>query len=205
MKLLVVAATQEEINPSIAYLEEKEIPYLITGVGMVSTTYALTKALQNRRPDLIIQVGIGGILNQNVALGSVYRIASDEIFEFGAEDRENFISIAKLGFGQHHFTEYMPELARPLPPVPQAHGITVNKVHGAEDSIAKLLSNYRGTIMESMEGAALFFVAEREQIPALQFRAVSNYLEPRNRDGWQIGLAVKNINTFLHELLICLL
>jgi futalosine hydrolase len=30
---------------------------------------------------------------------------------------------------------------------------------------------------------------------------VSNYVEKRNRDNWQIGLAVKNLNTFALDLI----
>jgi len=30
---------------------------------------------------------------------------------------------------------------------------------------------------------------------------VSNYVEKRNRDAWQIGLAIKNLNTFALEFL----
>ena len=205
MNILVVAATKEEIVHTIPFLEENDVPYLITGVGMVSTTYTLTKALQTNKPDLLIQVGIGGILDANAALGTVYQIETDEIFELGAEDQENFISVEQLGFGKHRFTERVPSLSKALPVVPKAHGITVNKVHGSEESVRMLLSRYSNSVVESMEGSALFFVSEQEQIPALQFRAISNYIEPRNRASWQIGLAVKNMNAFLRELLVHLL
>jgi len=38
-------------------------------------------------------------------------------------------------------------------------------------------------------------------VPCMQIRAVSNYVEKRNRDAWQIGLAIKNLNTFASEFL----
>jgi futalosine hydrolase len=31
---------------------------------------------------------------------------------------------------------------------------------------------------------------------------VSNYIEKRNRDAWQTGLAIKNLNTFAVEFLM---
>jgi futalosine hydrolase len=52
-----------------------------------------------------------------------------------------------------------------------------------------------------MEGAAFFYACREAGVPCLQIRAVSNYVEKRNRDAWQIGLAVKNLNTFAVELL----
>jgi futalosine hydrolase len=35
----------------------------------------------------------------------------------------------------------------------------------------------------------------------MQIRAVSNYVEKRNRDAWQIGLAIKNLNIFAIDLI----
>ena len=55
--------------------------------------------------------------------------------------------------------------------------------------------------IESMEGAAFFYACRKAGVPFIQIRAVSNYVEKRNRDAWQIGLAVKNLNTFALELL----
>ncbi|GHE29551.1 nucleoside phosphorylase-I family protein [Sphingobacterium griseoflavum] len=201
MNILVIAATIEEIMPSLPFLDEREIPSLITGVGMLATTYALTKTLQQRKIDLIVQVGIGGISAFKDKLGTVYQIVSDEVYEFGAEDQDHFLTIDTLGYAKSYFLQRMPSFPMPIPCVREIRGITVNKVHGNASSIAQLRSRYDEPIMESMEGAAAFFVAHEECVPILQFRAASNYIEPRDRDSWQIGLAVKNLNDFLQELL----
>jgi len=52
-----------------------------------------------------------------------------------------------------------------------------------------------------MEGAAFFYACAMAGVPCMQIRAVSNYVEKRNRDAWQIGLAIKNLNTFAVRLL----
>jgi len=56
-------------------------------------------------------------------------------------------------------------------------------------------------VTESMEGAAFFYACKQAGVPCLQIRAVSNYVEKRNRDAWQIGLAIKNLNSFAAEFL----
>lgn len=200
MQILVVAATTEEIKPSLSFLKEHGIPYLTTGVGMVATTYTLTRYLQKHKIDLIIHVGIGGILDRSACLGEVYQICTDEIFELGADDNGLFIPIEELGFGKRIYAENPPANML-LPQINKAKGITVNNVHGAADSIIRLQKRYKKPLIESMEGAAAFFVAEQEKIYCLQFRAISNYIEPRNRDTWEIGLAIKNLNDFLKEFL----
>lgn len=206
MNILVIAATIEEIAPSLPFLSQHDVAYLITGVGMVATTYQLTKRLQRDRVDLVLHVGIGGILDLSAALGDVYRISKDEIFELGADDNGSFLPIEELGFGKRIYTEKAP-VNLSLPIVQKARGITVNNVHGGAGHISDLRKQYPNPspLMESMEGAATFFVAEQEQVDCLQFRAASNYIEPRNRATWEIGLAIKNLNDFLLELLPVLL
>jgi futalosine hydrolase len=45
-----------------------------------------------------------------------------------------------------------------------------------------------------MEGAAVLYVAEMLDIPAIQIRSISNYVEPRNRENWKIKEAIENLN-----------
>lgn len=202
MKILIVVATAQEIEPSLEWLQGHGIDTLVTGVGMLSTVYTLTKKLQSEQYDVVINVGVGGILDQNLRLGEVYRITQDEVFQFGAEDRNRFIPIEELGFGRSVFSERLPNVSiHHSIPIKIAQGITVNAVHGSEDSIRYLRQNYPDNLVESMEGAAVFFVAGREQLPVLQFRAISNYIEPRNRETWEMGLAIRNLHAFLRDFL----
>ena len=70
--------------------------------------------------------------------------------------------------------------------------ISVNKVHGNEESIAKIIQRTDPEV-ESMEGAAFFYACGMVQLPCLQLRAISNYVEKRNRPAWQIESSLKNL------------
>ncbi|WP_164109831.1 MULTISPECIES: futalosine hydrolase [Sphingobacterium] len=200
MKPLVVAATEGEIAPSLDLLSQLQIPYLITGVGMTATAYQLGKRITQSRPDYILNIGIAGSFSKDIALGSVVNIVEDHFSELGAEDAEQFLSLEDLGFGNSMF--------RSSPPpnitisLPQETAITVNMVHGHTPSIHVLKKRFPGATIESMEGAAVLFVATEEGLPCLQIRAISNYVEKRNRDNWEIPLAIQNINKWLQDFLI---
>jgi futalosine hydrolase len=56
--------------------------------------------------------------------------------------------------------------------------------------------------IETMEGAAFFYVCSRENIPFLAIRAVSNKVELRNREKWNIPLAINNLSEKFGELLL---
>ena len=200
MRILIVAATGFEVESLKLKVKNqaqdlgfKTIDFLITGAGMVPTAFALGQHLANNKYDLAINLGIAGSFNKTIALGDIVEIIEDDFAELGAEDDEDFITIDKLGFGESSF-----RATYPLPAdlnVKKANAITVNTVHGNDGSIKKL-SNRINAQIESMEGAAFFYACREVALPCLQIRAVSNYVEKRNRDAWQIGLAIKNLNTF---------
>jgi len=75
-------------------------------------------------------------------------------------------------------------------------GITVNTVHGNDVSIEKVKQLYH-PVVESMEGAAFFAACTGTKGNSVQIRAISNYVEKRDKEKWQMPLAIKNLNDFL--------
>ncbi|MDH5828503.1 futalosine hydrolase [Sphingobacterium sp. SG20118] len=203
MKTLIVAATQFEIQPFIDRIDQyPDTEYLITGVGMVHTAYALGKHLARNKYDLIINIGIGGCFDRSLSIGDVVSIDRDVFSELGAEDDDQFISIDELGFGQSiYFAQQNKNTIELVKTLPSGLGITVNKVHGNESEIKKLRTQIPEALIESMEGAAVFLVAMETQCQSIQIRGISNYVEKRNRATWNIPLAIKNSNRTLFQIL----
>jgi len=200
MKILIVSATRPEIAPIYQqfnlpdsdFVSTPEFDILITGVGMTATAFALGYHLSSKY-SLILNLGIAGSFDKSVELGSVLNIVSDELAELGAQDHHQFISIESLGFGKSKFSAHHNLLNDNLTALPKVKGITVNTVHGNEESIAEIAGRLQ-PVTESMEGAAVFYAAEQLALPCLQVRSISNYVESRNKDAWKIGLAIKNLN-----------
>jgi futalosine hydrolase len=221
MRILIVAATQEEIKDLIydlritiydslhgdrlaiqtdSKIEMPKCEILITGVGMVATAFALGRHLTNNNYDLVVNLGIAGSFDRNIPLGELLEITEDSFAELGAEDGDEFISIEKLGFGTNTYKSSTTISEFSNLNLKQANAITVNTVSGNEVSIEKITARLKPQL-ESMEGAAFFYACREMILPCLQIRAVSNYVEKRNRDNWKIGLAIKNLNTFAVEFL----
>ncbi|WP_145857934.1 futalosine hydrolase [Pedobacter suwonensis] len=196
MKTLVVAATKAELTflyqhfnlPDTDFVESKNFDLLITGVGMVATAFALGRYLSSKY-SLVVNLGIAGSFDRNIALGTVLNITEDTFAELGAENEDEFLTIVDLGFGENHYTSTTIENIN----LPTVSGITVNCVTGSEKSIKNLIDRLNPTT-ESMEGAAVFYACKQLNIKSLQIRSISNYVEPRNKDNWKIGLAIKNLN-----------
>jgi futalosine hydrolase len=210
MKLLLVTATLPEIQPFLSAfsidsdLGEKAIAghsvkVLITGAGMVPTAFSLGKHLACSSYDLAINAGIAGSFDFDLSLGEVCLVKEDTFAELGAEDGENFLSFDSLGLGINTQSSY-PVSGFATGNLKEVRAITVNKVHGHELSIAKAIARFDPQI-ESMEGAAFFYACNQSATPCIQIRAISNYVERRNREKWDVSLAVKNLNNTINDLL----
>ncbi len=203
MKIAVVAATEPEINGIKDMFnadELKHIDFIITGVGMINTCFELTKASLTQSYNYVINVGIAGSFERTINIGEVVWVKRELFAEMGAEDGEEFLSLIQLGLQSHDEFPFewgelkastLPEI-NSLSELRQVRGITVNKVHGNEQSIMKTKLQFSPQI-ESMEGAAVFYVCLKQGIPCIQIRSISNYVERRNRDAWNIPLAINNL------------
>ena len=78
--------------------------------------------------------------------------------------------------------------------------VTVNTVTGTRETAGRLMLKYDPDI-ETMEGAAFFYVCSREGIPFIALRAVSNRVGIRDRGSWNIALALENLALVLENLL----
>jgi len=209
MKILLVAATLPEIEPfHLRYpgagelngvaIGKHRVELLVSGAGMVATAYALGRHLQNPY-DLAINAGIAGSFDFNLPPGEVCIVREDTFAEFGAEDGDDFLSAGQLGLGTDTFSS-CPPANFSIPGLKEVNAITVNKVHGNEFSIAKAIARFNPQI-ESMEGAAFFYACASAGIPCIQIRAISNFVERRNRESWNIPLAVGKLNETIIKLL----
>ena len=97
MNILIAAATDAEIAPLNAYFQTASLPgtvtggVIITGVGMLNTTYEITKHLQATRYDLVLQVGVAGSYVNTLKPGDVVFVTSDQYGDLGAEDNGSYL------------------------------------------------------------------------------------------------------------------
>ena len=215
MKIWIVSATSLEFEFARKAYNEKvfqtnhQVEWIVTGVGIVPTVFELMKRLAADKPDLIINIGIAGAINPNLQLGETVWITRDEFYQWGAEDQDGFINIFSLGFVDANQKPFSNEKIYgsmvsdyfPSNRLKQVNGLTVQKTHGNQLSINELHESCTGIDVESMEGSAVFYVAVMLDIPVLQIRSISNYVEPRNRSNWKVKEAIISLNYHLINIL----
>jgi len=209
LRILVVSATPAE-SDVLKNIDGFDLASVVTGVGTVATAWALTRYLNSgQRPDLAINIGIAGSYNTDIPVGEVVVPGSDCLADEGIEERSGFLTLAESGLRDPDgFPFRAGRLWADEFPVPAAteslrkvKAITVNTATGSQETIKRLSEKYNPDI-ETMEGAAFFYVCIREKMPFLALRAVSNLVEPRDRDKWNIPLALHNLKNKLREVLL---
>ncbi len=204
MPLLLTAATDFEMQ---AFREAggdlDHTLQLITGLGPVETTLSLSCFLSERvnEVDAVLNFGIGGAypnngaklqagmldicLAEQEALGDLGICLQDRIERFsaaGLQVKDSFIMDQSL----------LSAAGQALDDAGIAHKqgvfITVNCATGTLKRGQMLGRSLKG-LCENMEGAAVARVCHQFAVPCLEVRCISNMVEDRNKDSWQLQRA----------------
>src|SRR5688572_23697403 len=104
MNVLIAVATASEIEIVKQFLEgtssrinQHQVDILITGIGGIATTYSLTKSIQSKRPDYIVQAGIAGSFHTALEIGTTVCVREEVIGDLGAEENREFRDLFDLG------------------------------------------------------------------------------------------------------------
>lgn len=208
MRILLCAATAMEIQPTIDFLQQQKsssTEVLITGVGMMATAYSLSKAIHTKRPDFILQAGVAGCLDPNLPLTKIVMVENESVGDLGVEEN-SFKTLFDLNLLDANASPWKnKKLSNNISRLKTVgltivDGVTVNEISTNKERIAYYREQLNASV-ESMEGAALHFVALQEGIPFLQMRSLSNFVGERDKSKWVMGMAIGNLNIELQRIL----
>lgn len=209
MKILLCAATEMEIASTIQFLashEYRHVEVVVTGVGLMTSTYAITKAIGLHQPQFLIQAGIAGTLDQDSELGSVVVVRNETIGDLGVAEDSGFQSLFDLKLLSANLPPWTDGLLRNDYEklsglgLNVVDGVTVNEISTKEQTIRYYRDKLHAHI-ETMEGAALHYVGLVERIHFLQVRSLSNYIGERDKTKWEMKKSIAALNRELQHLL----
>jgi len=214
MNCLLAAATALEIKPFLDHYRDTDklnyidfhLDVLITGVGLTSTTYHLTRQLLLNKPDLVIQAGVGGCFDTTLPLGKVLFVKQDTLADQSVIELNQLKTMFDLKLVPHDQFPFKKgwlvnpdkELGKRVR-LKQVKGISVNEITTSRQKI-KFYRDYFNPVVESMEGAALHYVCLKENVPFIQLRSISNYIGERNKGKWNMKDSILNLNSELIRL-----
>lgn len=177
------------------------VEVLVGGVGPVAAAAATSARLARGGVSLVVNAGIGGGFVP-LEPGAV-AVASSIVFaDLGAETDNGFVPLPSLGFGQVSW-EVAPALAVSLADRTGGHMgtvLTVATVTGTADRAESLAERFPDAVAEGMEGAGVAAAAALHGVPFAEIRAISNAVGPRDRDAWQVPLALSALRSAVRAL-----
>ncbi|QSF44887.1 futalosine hydrolase [Paenibacillus tianjinensis] len=190
-----VAAEREAVLRGLGGSSRFEV--LAAGAGTAAAAAGTAAALAAGPYGCVISAGIGGGFPGLAPVGSL-AVASEMIAaDLGAETPEGFRSAAELGFGSVSVPADS-GTAEALAAALAAAGLvvstgpvlTVSTATGTAGTAAALAARHPGAVAEAMEGHGVAVAAHRFGIAALELRAISNPVGPRDRAAWKIPEAL---------------
>ena len=209
---LLVCATELEMRPFRELVGGmRGADYLITGVGLVETTLALSKYLG---------AGLSGISNViNFGIAGAYMDSGAGLLDICVARKE---VLGDLGICFHDHLEPFDESILPVRTrfdlntqllsravkILDQNGIrfrkgtfvTVNSATGTTGR-GEYLRNTHHALCENMEGAAVARVCLEYSIPCLEIRCISNMVEDRDTSKWQLTEACRTCAETVSKLL----
>ncbi|HMQ07786.1 MAG TPA: futalosine hydrolase [Saprospiraceae bacterium] len=175
---------------------------LVTGVGAMNTAFSIARHPRISQVHFMINAGLAGAFHAGLKPGDVVEVYKDRFADLGAEEADgtllDLFDLELQDPNKFPFSDgWLENLNTPYDPkLNKVSALTVNRVSGTPLSIALLKDKYDAEI-ESMEGAGFFYTSRILNIPCVQIRAISNYVEPRNKEKWQVELAIEKLNQVL--------
>lgn len=142
---------------------------------------------------LVVSAGIGGGFPGRADVGSLVVADAMVAADLGSQTPDGFLSVDELGFGSSRVAadavlaaRLRHELQRAGLAVSGGTAVTVSTATGTAETAAELLRRVPDAAAEGMEGFGVATAAQQFGVPALELRAISNTVGPRDRDAWRI-------------------
>lgn len=208
----VVLGCKEIVEGTIS---NRDLLLCVGGMGKVNAAHSATLLLTRYNPEALIIFGIGGAYpGSGARIGDVVlakeEIAGDEgVFTVDGFKDTEYMGIPLLKTSTSRIYNVYPAsellLNQSLKKLLslgytalEGTFVTLSTCTGTSLRASELERNYKG-LCENMEGAAAAHVAALHQVPWLEVRGISNLVEDRDLQKWDIpGAAAAVQNAVLH-------
>jgi futalosine hydrolase len=194
--ILLVSAIPQELD----WLGPRAgVEVLAAGVGPADAAARVTRALVQRRYDVLINAGIAGSLRRDIASVGEGVVVGEEVMELRLESGEPISLpagqvVADRVPSDAHLCEAVTALGFAL-----VRGVTVTRVTATEETAQRLRAF--GAEIETMEGLAVLRAAQLAGVPAVEVRGISNLVGDRASSEWNFDAGIAGLRRVLNATL----
>lgn len=186
---------------------EKELPILITGVGIPAAINSMALTLSKEDyPELIIHAGIAGSFSSDFPPGRAVIVEKDYFGDVGIVENNRLFTLAEKELADPNILPYsdgwikIPN-AREWAYKLQIPSVSAVTVAAAANPLLTAGNKRSEAMVETMEGAAVALFCCSRNIPLIHIRAVSNYVVNSDSRTWDFDFAFSNLRAVVHKLI----
>ncbi len=186
------------VNKELAFLRPlPHIEVLVTGIGPVEASAAVSRALAESKYELVVSAGLAGAVAE-IPIGEGV-VVSDELLELNLETGlplalpDGVLVVDRAGSDLNLVDRLVERGFRSV------RGITGARVTATDPSAQRLRE--LGVAVESMEGFAVLRAAEIAGVPAVEIRGISNVVGDRSSSRWDFDAGVHGLEQICTALL----
>lgn len=203
-KLWAENSALEAVSENHYRFHHLHLHILISGVGMLESSYRLSEYLSQNTIDIALMIGVAGG-SQSTQIGEAAVVQTEELMD-GVWEDGYFKTVFDLGLADPDALPYRDGvLLADLPKLfwaeaPSKKSITVGTIIDDVQWCEERLAMAEATL-ESMEGAAFYYVCGKKCVSSLQVRGISNHVGVRDKSLWKIEEALQSANVLLLQIL----
>jgi futalosine hydrolase len=188
------------------YVDARPVELVTGGLGAVNTAHALTRVLQGRRPAWVLQIGVGGAFPAAALSKGDLAVANTEYYgDVGVRTAAGWQPAEVLGIplfecnGVALYNQFQADPGWTAWAVGRLRSgarpggarlavgpfLTVQECTGTARLAAERYARWQ-PICENMEGAAAAHICRLYGVPLVEIRGISNVVEDRRRESWDL-------------------
>lgn len=179
---------------------------LVSGIGVINSSFALGQTLAKHEIGLVILAGIAGTFNPDrFPVGSACIVMTEIWPEYGLKTGKE-VDPKKLGFSLAEVdgtsiwnrielnsgNDFGKSMLDRFAKLPEAVSLTVSGVTATADEALRLRTEFKADI-ENMEGFAAAYGCALSGVPICQVRTVSNLVGSRDHKDWDLKGALAEL------------
>lgn len=214
--MILPSPGDEMKNISLGEIYGKTVLFTHCGAGKVNAAHSATLLIEKHDIESLILFGVGGAYVRSclnvgdIAIAETENYGDEGVITVDGWKPMDFTGIPILKKERNYFNSYQvdPDLANYAMEASQKCGfntrkgnfITVSMCSGTRSAGETMVRRFNG-LCENMEGAAVAHICSIYDTPMVEIRGISNLIEDRDENKWNIEKASTNCNRVVSELI----
>ena len=204
-KWLVLVPTEFERTKIQTQLAIPNSVLAVCGFGPIVSAAKTVQLIQQHQPDRVLLLGIAGVYDQDLSVGSAFSFSEVSCYGVGAGSGDTFLTAEEMGWKHWDGSDddSIADLIRivPLSDI-ESQLLTVCAAAENREDVKRRINKFPFALAEDMEGFSVAAACKLADVPVSVVRGFSNKAGDRNKSNWKIDAALAAAVALCHRRIV---